>query len=145
MPGLHHTGLTVRDLDRALDFYCGRLGMEVLFEGERQGGYFGRIVGYPDAHVRLAHVHFPGAEHRIELFQYVNPPSRGEAGEPRDVGVTHVCITVDDLAAVYGRLRDEGIEFFSPPVAVDLGENSGAAAVYMRDPDGIILELFQQA
>jgi hypothetical protein len=46
---------------------------------------------------------------------------------------------------MYGRLREEGIEFFSPPVAVDSGENSGAAAVYLRDPDGVILELFQQA
>jgi catechol 2,3-dioxygenase-like lactoylglutathione lyase family enzyme len=71
MASLHHTGLTVRDLDRSLAFYRDVLGMEVLFEQEKQGGYLAAIVGYPEAHVRMAHLAFPGDGHRVELFQYV--------------------------------------------------------------------------
>ena len=45
---------------------------------------------------------------------------------------------------LYERLRAAGVDsFFSPPVEVDTGANKGGFALYLRDPDGIILELFQ--
>jgi catechol 2,3-dioxygenase-like lactoylglutathione lyase family enzyme len=143
MTSLHHTGLTVRDLDRAVAFYRDVLGMEVLFEQEKQGGYVAEIVGYPGAHVRMAHLVFPGDAQRIELFQYVDPPSRGNAGEPRDVGITHVCLRVDDVDAVYERMVAAGASPLSAPVLVDTGANAGGRGVYVRDPDGILVELFQ--
>ena len=143
MASLHHTGLTVRDLDRSVAFYRDVLGWEVSYKGEREGGYFGEIVGYPDVKVKMAYVWPPGGGHMIEIFEYVHPEPRGEVGEPRDVGITHVCIVVDDLQAEYERLQEAGVEFFSPPVLVTHGVNEGGWGVYLRDPDGIILELFQ--
>lgn len=143
MTSLHHTGLTVRDLERSLGFYRDLLGMRVLFEQEKKGGYLAAIVGYEDAHVRMAHLAFPGGGHRVEVFQYLEPAPRGEAGEPRDVGISHVCLAVDDLGALHRRLREAGVEFYSDPVRVDTGANAGGSGVYLRDPDGITLELFQ--
>jgi lactoylglutathione lyase len=143
MPYLHHTGLTVRDLSRSLAFYRDALGMEVLFEQEKEGGYLAAIVGYPDAHVRMAHLAFPGDAHRLELFEYLAPEPHGEPGEPRDVGITHVCLLVADIDDVAVRLEESGTVFFSRPVAVDTGANAGGRGVYLRDPDGIVLELFQ--
>ena len=145
MPSLHHTGLTVRDLDRSLAFYRDLLGMEVVFEQEKEGGYLAEIVGYPDAHVRMAHLAFRGDGHRVELFQYLQPKPRGGAGEPRDVGITHVCLLVDDIEAVHKRLLESGVDFYSAPVLVDTGANTGGLGVYLRDPDGITVELFQRA
>jgi lactoylglutathione lyase len=143
---LHHTGLTVGDLERSLAFYRDLLGMEVVLEQEKQGGYLGAIVGYPDAHVRMAHVRAPGSEHRLELFQYLAPAMQERPLEPRQIGPTHVCLVVDDLRALYGRLSAAGVDsWFSPPVEVDTGANRGSLALYVRDPDGIILELFEPA
>ncbi len=144
MPALAHTGLTVRDLDRSLAFYRDLLGMDLVFEQQKRGGYLAAIVGYDGAHVRMAHLAFPGDGHRIELFQYVHPEPRGEANEPRDVGITHVCLLVDDIRAVHSRLREAGVDFYSDPVLVDTGANAGGYGVYLRDPDGITLELFQR-
>ena len=143
MPSLHHTGLTVRDLDASLRFYRDLLGMDVVMEQEKQGGYLAAIVGYEGAHVRMAHLAFDGDGHRLELFEYLEPPPRGDAGEPRDVGVTHVCLLVPDLEPLYRRLEEAGVDFYSQPIAVDTGENAGGYGVYLRDPDGITLELFQ--
>jgi catechol 2,3-dioxygenase-like lactoylglutathione lyase family enzyme len=144
--GLHHTGLTVTDLDRSLAFYRDLLGLEVVMTQERRGGYFAAIVGYPDAHVRMAHVQAPASEHRLELFQYLSPEPLRAAVEPCTVGLTHVCLTVGDLRGLYDRLGEAGVEsFFSPPVDVDAGVNAGASALYLRDPDGAIVELFEPA
>ncbi|MEO9176203.1 MAG: VOC family protein [Gaiellales bacterium] len=141
----HHTGYTVSDLDRSLEFYQGLLGLEVLARQEKQGGYLAAIVGYPDAHVRMAHLRVPGADHVLELFQYLAPEGeqRGRI-EPRDVGTAHLCLVVDDLPAVYRRLLAAGVEtFVSPPVEVDTGINTGGFGLYLRDPDGILVEIFQ--
>jgi lactoylglutathione lyase len=143
MAALHHTGLTVRDLSRSLAFYRDVVGMEVVFEQEKEGGYLAAIVGYPNAHVRMAHLVFPGDLHRLELFEYVSPEPHGEPGEPRDVGITHVCLRVDDIDALAQRLEGGGATFFSRPIVVDSGANAGGRGVYLRDPDGIVLELFQ--
>ncbi|MBD0289654.1 MAG: VOC family protein [Thermoleophilia bacterium] len=144
MPALHHTGLTVRDLERSLAFYRDALGMEVVMRQEKRGGYLAAIVGYEDAHVRMAHLAYPGDAQRIELFEYLHPSGRDRPGEPRDVGITHVCLLVEDVRAVSARLRAAGVDFYSDPVFIDTGANAGGYGVYVRDPDGITLELFQR-
>jgi catechol 2,3-dioxygenase-like lactoylglutathione lyase family enzyme len=141
---LHHTGYTVADLDRSVAFYRDLLGCEVLATQEKQGGYLAAIVGYPDAHVRMAHLRAPDSTHVIELFQYLSPQSGTHSLEPRDVGTAHLCFIVDDLHGTYERLRAAGVDsFVSPPVEVDTGINRGGCALYLRDPDGIPVELFQ--
>jgi catechol 2,3-dioxygenase-like lactoylglutathione lyase family enzyme len=145
--GIHHTGYTVSDLERSLWFYRDLLGMEVLSTQEKEGGYLAAIVGYPDAHVRMTHLRVPGSDHVVELFQYLLPAGAApERIEPRDVGTAHLCFLVSDLHAIYERLRDAGLDsFVSEPVAVDTGVNAGGWGLYLRDPDGIVVELFQQA
>lgn len=143
MKRIHHTGYTVSDLDRSVAFYRDLLGCEVIAEQEKQGGYLAAIVGYPEAHVRMAHLRLPGSEHVVELFQYLAPESGTADVEPKNVGASHLCFITADLARDYGRLAAAGVSFVSPPVEVDTGINTGGYALYLRDPDGIVVELFQ--
>ncbi|MCC6223578.1 MAG: VOC family protein [Thermoleophilia bacterium] len=141
---VQHAGLTVTDLDRSLAFYRDLLGLEVFARGERRGGYFAAIVGYPDTHVRFALARPPGSAFHLELFQYLSPGPRTVELEPRLVGVTHVCLLVDDLASLHARLREHGVDtFLGEPVVIDHGRNEGGCGLYLRDPDGIVVELFQ--
>jgi catechol 2,3-dioxygenase-like lactoylglutathione lyase family enzyme len=141
---VHHTGYTVSDLDRSLRFYRDLLGCTVIATQEKRGGYLADMVGYPDAHVRMAHLRSPESEHVIELFEYVTPAPERHRLEPRNVGITHLCFLVRDLKATYERLLDAGVEFYSPPVEIDTGINTGGWALYLRDPDQITVELFQR-
>ena len=142
---LHHTGYTVSNLERSLAFYGDLLGCEVVATQEKEGGYLAAIVGYPDAHVRMAHLRAPGSVHVIELFEYLVPSGGHSETEPRNVGTAHLCFVVDDLRATYERLVAAGVDSFtSPPVEVDTGINAGGLALYVRDPDGIPVELFQR-
>jgi catechol 2,3-dioxygenase-like lactoylglutathione lyase family enzyme len=140
----HHTSLTVSNLERSVAFYRDALGLDVVYEQEKRGGYLARITGYPDAHVRMAQLEAPGGSHRIELFQFLQPVGEAAPVETRDVGITHVCFLVSDLHAAYERLRREpGVELCSEPVEIDTGANAGGFGLYLRDPDGITLELYQ--
>lgn len=142
--GLHHTGYTVSDLDRSLAFYRDVLGCEVIATQEKEGGYLAAIVGYPDAHVRMAHLRVPGSEHVIELFEYISPAGGTADVAPRNVGASHLCFIVTDLRMMYEQLVEQGVtSFVSPPVEVDTGINRGGLGLYLRDPDGITVEIFQ--
>jgi len=140
---VHHIGFTVRDLEASLRFYRDQLGCTVTMQQRKSGGYLAEIVGYPEATVKMAHLSPPSGSPLIELFEYVAPATIPADLEPARVGNAHICLIVDDLQEVYERLVREGVGFYSPPVDVDTGVNSGGRGAYARDPDGITIELFQ--
>lgn len=145
MPTLHHAGMTVSDLDRALGFWRDALGMETVVDQESRGGYFEAIVGEHDVVVRTHHLAFGGQGARVELFQFVSPAGGQHRSRPADVGFAHVCVAVDDgLDELVARLLAAGGTTATPePVVIDRGANAGGRALYVRDPDGHVLELFE--
>jgi len=144
MPLLHHTGLTVSDLERSLLFWRDAMGMDVLFQQEKDGGYLEEIVGEPGAHVRMAHLAFGGEGPRIELFQYLAPSGGQHLSRPADQGFAHVCVACEDLDERMKRLVAAGGTPFSEPVVIDTGVNRGGRGVYLRDPDGHVVEVFER-
>ena len=127
--GTHHTGYTVANLERSLAFYVDLLGFEVLWSREITEAYFRTAVAVSGCVVKAAHLTAPGANHVLELFEYVT-----STGTPADVsspnpGRAHTCYLVDDLDAIYADLKTRGVHFRSPPVLIDKGVNSGAKAL----------------
>ena len=141
---MHHTSLTVSDLERSIAFYTN-LGLEVLLRQTPGGTYLQKITSFPDAHIKQAHLSLPGGGHNLELFEYVSPPGQPVRSRNCDPGNTHLAFVVDELDAVYERLVQDGVEFVSPPITIDAGANTGAKGLYLRDPDGFTIELFQPA
>jgi len=140
--GAHHTSFTVADLDRSLVFFRDILGLEVLGTREVGDDYFGAIVGLPGCVVKAAMIRIPGGHH-IELFQYLEPPGQSVTTRPCDPGSCHLALLTTDLRALFDRLTAAGIECFSAPVLIAAGPNLGGYGVYLRDPNGILIELFQ--
>lgn len=141
--GADHTSYTISNLERSLAFYVGVLGCEILWQREITNAYFGEIVGLPGCVVKAAHLRIPGSEHRIELFEYVQPAGLPLDAHPNDVGSSHISFLVDDLHAAYASLKAMGVQFRSPPVEVTAGANKGGWGIYLLDPDGITVELYQ--
>jgi catechol 2,3-dioxygenase-like lactoylglutathione lyase family enzyme len=144
MPSLHHTGLTISNLERSLRFWRDAMGMTVVVDQEKKGGYLETIVAEPDAHVRMVHLAFAGQGPRIELFQYITPSAGHHISRPADVGFAHVCVACDDLDERLDRLVAAGGTPLSPPAEIDTGVNRGGRGVYLRDPDGHVVELFER-
>jgi catechol 2,3-dioxygenase-like lactoylglutathione lyase family enzyme len=144
--GADHTSFTVSNLDRSVAFYCDLLGFRLLRQRpEITNNYFRAIVGIPDAQVRDAWIEIPGTSHRLELFEYQHPRGTPQTLTPNNPGSSHLAYLVDDLQAMFPKLKAAGVEFISEPVYLDEGPNTGGWALYMKDPDGIVIELFQPA
>jgi catechol 2,3-dioxygenase-like lactoylglutathione lyase family enzyme len=138
-----HSGLTVADLERSVRFWRDGLGLVVDIEQERRGGYIEAVTKEPGAYVRQAHLQDPGSPARIELLQYVEPEGEPVRPRPRDPGTGHVAFVCADIDAVLRRVVEAGGVPFGDVIDVDAGAHKGARAVYVRDPDGHILELVQ--
>ncbi len=141
---VNHIGITVRDLDRSLAFYRDFFGIEPLFQGVGDNPDIARSVELDDVRVRYAFLDLGNT--RIELLQYERPLGRSTQDMRNcDVGAFHVCFDVDDLMAKYEHLKANGIQFITTPIrlADDQGSLAGLQYVYFRDPDGLILQLYE--
>lgn len=132
-----HYGLNVSDMDAALDFYRDTLG----FELDRRfpvSDVQSDIVGVDGVEGEIVFLDAGGFE--IELIAYSAPDNEvvHETASGHDVGVAHICITVDDVGGLYEELSPE-VEFVNPPRTV----GNGAEIAYARDPDGNYVELYE--
>jgi catechol 2,3-dioxygenase-like lactoylglutathione lyase family enzyme len=142
--GAHHTSYTVQDMARSLAFYRDLLGFTLVTERPAvTAKYFRDIVGIPDAVVYAVLMEIPGTGHYLELFEYTHPRGVAQTLLPNNPGSSHICYLVDDVRGMYARLKQAGCTFISEPVYIDQGPNAGGWSLYMQDPDGIPLELFE--
>lgn len=144
MKAVFHTGITVSDLDKSIEFYRDKLGLELtlgpteVFEGDALSAG----LGVPNAKLRLAV--FKVGHGEIELLQYLSPESPVERPVPSNtLGAMHVAFEVENMRQKYEELKSKGIEFLSEPNVVTEGPLNGWTWVYFKDPDGITLELIE--
>jgi catechol 2,3-dioxygenase-like lactoylglutathione lyase family enzyme len=103
-----HTGITVSNLERSLEFWRDLLGFELSHTAHQTGELAKEITGVAGAELKLAVLRTPGG-HKIELLEYLAPPDRKRlALKPCDVGSVHVALLVDDLDAVLESIAASG-------------------------------------
>jgi catechol 2,3-dioxygenase-like lactoylglutathione lyase family enzyme len=143
--GIHHTCITVSDLERSIAFYRDTLGLELIMteESERSGDDRSKALGVARAKVKLAILRAGDAQ--VELIEYVTASGRPYDRNNNDVGAMHIAFQVEEIDAVYGRLQDEGVRFTAPPATIPAGPMAGWRWTYFFDPDGVSLEIIQPA
>jgi len=141
---VHHVGMSVADLDAALDFWRGFLGVEPRWRTVLDRPYLGRHVGYPGVAIDAAFVDLPGGI-VLELLDYRVEGRSANPEATANPGNVHLCLEVADARAAWERAVAAGARPIVPegPVDVDAGPNRGAHAAYLRIHDGITLELFE--
>jgi len=139
----HHTGFTVRSLDRSLAFYCDLLGFELAFRWNPQAPYIGELVGYPAVDLHGAILRLPGTDVCLELLEYRNVDQVPVDMHNGNVGNGHIAFNVDDLEAFWSELKARGVPSLSEPVTPTIGPNKGGKAIYIIDPDGFRVELIE--
>lgn len=123
-----HTMVRVVDIDKALDFYCGKLG---LIEVNRYDSKKGRFT--------LIFLAAPGdeataRENSAPLVELTYNWDKEEYDGGRNFG--HLAYEVDDIYAACAQLVEKGVVINRPP-------RDGRMA-FIRSPDGISIELLQK-
>ncbi|WP_280588314.1 VOC family protein [Halorubrum sp. Boch-26] len=137
-PTPHHVGVTVADLDRAVDFYTDTFGLDVAAEFAVDGEAFADAVDVDGAAADFAHLVAgeEGAETIVELVAY-DPEGEATADpELNRPGAIHLGLSVDDVEEFYRGLDDD-VETLSEPRTTE----SGTTVLFVVDPDGNLIEV----
>ncbi|OON80161.1 VOC family protein [Streptomyces tsukubensis] len=112
-----HLVLNVGDVERALEFYCGPLGLEPVRVDEWREGK----APFPSVRVSA-----------VTIIDLVSRP-RGESN------VDHICLVVDPLD--WREVIESGVFTVLEGPVGRFGARGSAESVYVRDPDGNTVEL----
>lgn len=136
--GTHHTALTVSSFETSLEFYTRILGLRLdkTYHLNDQNVY--RIFGLMGVRVRCAELK-TGRLGRLELFEFDSGAKPAGRPEINSIGIQHIAFYVSDFDEVGKRLQLAGVEILNEPVHLP----NGARSFFVRDPDGIILELIE--
>jgi lactoylglutathione lyase len=123
---ISHVALIVKDLDRSLDFYGRLLGFKKLYElaGEAKG------VQFKSVYLQISRDQF------LELF----PGGTTESPwSMQRIGVSHLCLEVDNLDESVKLMEANGIPFLITP---RIGQDR-TRLFWVEDPDGNKIEFMQ--
>ena len=116
-----HTMVRVTDLEKSLDFYCNKLGLQEVRRHESEGGRF-----------TLVFLGAPGNQEALVELTYNWDPETLTGG--RNFG--HLAYSVANIHETCQKLMDAGVIINRPP-------RDGHMA-FVRSPDGISIELLQE-
>jgi catechol 2,3-dioxygenase-like lactoylglutathione lyase family enzyme len=150
LSGVFHFSFTVDDIEESKDFYGRILGLELVHEMRHDHPYTSKQIGFENADLFVAAYRIAGVEpqassHVLELIEYRNPKGVRIDTSTNNTGSAHLAFVTDDIFSDYERLKREGVEFRSEPVAIEAGINKGGYTIYFRDCNGITLEMVQPA
>jgi lactoylglutathione lyase len=142
--GCEHIGIQVVDVERSARFYEEQLGFERVLRVSRSEPYVQRVVGYhPDVTLEIVELAIPGTEVRLEIVEYRDVERTPVDTATANPGTAHFSLFVDDIDAMYERMTASGVEFVSEVQTSTAGPLEGGRVVYLKDPDGIRVELVQ--
>ena len=127
-PRLQHCGLIVADLESSRRFYRDALGLEEV----------------PRPHnFRFAGAWFQVGDDQLHLLVEAETTARAGVADPgpsAKMGLAnHVAIEIDDLTKARARLDEQGVALIGGPMP----RGDGYDQIFLRDPDGYVIELFQ--
>lgn len=143
MTAVHHVGVTVADLERSIAFWGRLLGAAPRDRRRLEGPGLGDLVGYDGARIDSAWFDLPGGG-ALELLRYLQPDEAPNDPGTAHPGNVHLCFQVADLDAVHRHAVACGAHPVGrAPVEVERGPQAGTKLAYLRDPDGVTIELRQ--
>lgn len=129
MPRMDHIALEVADMDAAIAFYTGPIGLTLISEQTD-----------PVHHERFAFLAFEGVS--LELLQALdenNAPIPFAPPQRRRSLCPHLAIATNDLDNTLDQLRQSAVEIVKGPLEIP----NQVRWLYAADPDGNILEFVQ--
>lgn len=123
-----HTMVRITDIQKSLDFYCAKMGMEETRRIESEAGRFTLIF------LAARDDKASGVADKAPLLELTYNWDPEAYGGGRNFG--HLAFEVDDIYALCASLQKAGVTINRPP-------RDGRMA-FIRSPDNISIELLQK-
>jgi len=148
LPGLRgtdHIGITVPNLEEAVDFFVNVIGCEPLYELGPFDAADDWMQTQLNVHPRtvMKKLKFLRCKYgsNFELFEYSSPDQNTQPPKNSDIGGHHLAFYVDDFDAALDYLKRNSVKILGEPVVRTAGPSGGQTWVYFLTPWGMQLEL----
>ena len=126
---INHVAVVVADIDQALGFWRGALGLELQ-----------HVEDVPSQKATVAFL--PVGDSEVELVQPASEESGlGKFLAERGGGMHHLCFEVDDITAKLEELKAKGVRLINE-TPMDLPGRK-MAFVHPKSTGGVLVELYQ--
>jgi catechol 2,3-dioxygenase-like lactoylglutathione lyase family enzyme len=146
---VHHTNISVTDLDRSVAFYTEVLGYRVTMRSPIDRPEFMAYTRVPPGTTGQMVMLQAGDDPNvgtIELIQWSPPPAETTPPKrPGDPGICMIALQVLDetLEQVRERLAAQGVEPWSDVLEIEMEGYPPFRGMMIEDPDGTLVELIQ--
>jgi catechol 2,3-dioxygenase-like lactoylglutathione lyase family enzyme len=145
--GLGWIGIAVTDLDRSREFYQKHLGFDktIVDIHQKYSGQVDEIALSSQAQIRSCILGNSRGNGMVELFESLKPRGRSIPFLTNwgDYGYLQMCLLGTGIREVEAAFRQSDLDIVLDPqmITSDDPKNSGLAFMYVRDPDGIPVEV----
>lgn len=146
-----HIGITVPDLNKAIDFYSGVMGWYLLMGPEiiqeETDSAIGKmcidVFGSGWEEFKIAHLS-TSDKVGIEIFEFPTKPDTTAEFTPFETGAFHFCVQDPEIEKLAEKIKEAGGKQ-RMPVREYYPEEKPFKMVYMEDPFGNIIEIYSHS
>ena len=119
-----HVAITVKDMNRSLEFYTEKLGFTITRSSETP---------------TMKTIFVGKGQVQLELFALKQSSAKSVPELQQDeIGIKHIAFNVTDLDTLIEEFREKGIVFIS-----EVRQAGTRRHIFFKDPDGITLQLLE--
>ena len=131
----------VNDLEKTRDFWINLLGFNLHIEAKEESPYIDELLVIKDPSLTTVKL-IDSKGFIIELLKFENYQVESSwSGDLKTTGLTHIALTVDNLDELVEILRKLDYQTLSE---IKTSPNKKVKVVFVRGPEGIMLELVQE-
>jgi catechol 2,3-dioxygenase-like lactoylglutathione lyase family enzyme len=131
----------VNDLEKTRDFWINTLGFKLHIEAKEESPYIDELLAIKDPMLTTVKL-IDSKVFIIELLKFENYQVENSwSGDLKTTGLTHIALTVDNLDELVEILRKLDYQTLSE---IKISPNKKVKVVFVRGPEGIMLELVQE-
>jgi catechol 2,3-dioxygenase-like lactoylglutathione lyase family enzyme len=140
-----HIGITIADTDQTLKFYHDVLGLDIkpAAPAFATNKTIASLIDAPGAQWRISTGHVPGSPVELEFLEFKDVKRTPVRWNNPDIGSPTVSVQVKDVQAAMDAVKNGGGSVYTQGgEPVKLGQR---LAVFVRDPNGVLIELLPGA
>jgi len=137
---IRHTGVVVRDIEGALNFWVQLLGAKILVDQIEEGEFISQLLGLKNVCLRTIKLDV-GQETVVELLCFESHKNGFNwEGHPYSTGLTHIALNVSNIEKLTQRLEAKGYSQINP---FKIAPSGRVKVAYLKGFEGLLLELVE--